>query len=119
MATMSGPKFFTRNFRALLPASRPYARVPAPKRRSSSLALSAAASTSRVNLTSDLHPGYRLRHLRGRGGFGEVWEAESDRDGPVALKFLPCPKGQGPAQELRSIQVVQGLHHEHITRIHR
>src|SRR5262249_18070591 len=32
---------------------------------------------------------------------------------------LPCPDGQGAAQELRSIQVVQGLPHRHLTRIHR
>jgi serine/threonine protein kinase len=83
------------------------------------LALIASASTSRFQLTRDLHPGYKLRRLRGRGGFGEVWEADNERGGVVALKFLPCPKGQGAAQELRSIQVVQGLAHPHLTRIDR
>src|SRR5581483_4032584 len=100
-------------------APRLCARLVGSARRSISLALIASASTCRFNLRSELHPGYRLRRLRGRGGFGEVWEAESDQGGLVALKFLPCPRGQGAAQELRSIQVVQGLPHRHLTCIER
>jgi serine/threonine protein kinase len=71
---------------------------------------------ARFALSPDLHPGYRLCRLRGRGGFGEVWEAESDH-GLVALKFLPCPRGQGAPQELRSIQMVRDLPHPHLTRV--
>jgi serine/threonine protein kinase len=72
---------------------------------------------SRFGLRPDLHPGYHLRRLRGRGGFGEVWEAEADGGGLVALKFLPCPRGQSAPQELRSIQMVRDLPHAHLTRV--
>jgi serine/threonine-protein kinase len=76
----------------------------------------AQSLSSRFALSPDLYPGYRLRRLRGRGGFGEVWEAEAD-NGLVALKFLPCPRGQGAPQELRSIQMVRDLPHPHLTRV--
>ncbi len=75
--------------------------------------------TASLRLTPDLHPGYRLRRLRGRGSFGEVWEAEADDGSPVALKFLVCPGGQGAPQELRSIQMVRQLPHPHLARVDR
>lgn len=74
----------------------------------------------RLALDADLYPGYRLRRLRGVGGFGEVWEAEKETGGDLALKFLPCSGGRGGAtQELRSIQLVQGLSHAHLIEIDR
>jgi serine/threonine protein kinase len=74
---------------------------------------------SRINITADLHPGYRLLRLRGVGGFGEVWEAERLSDGgKVALKFLPCVGFRGGANlELRSIQIIQGLRHRYLIEI--
>jgi serine/threonine protein kinase len=70
-------------------------------------------------ITSDLHPGYRLHHPCGSGGFGEVWKAENDVGDAVALKFMRCTRNQSAAQELRSIQVVQKLPHAHLIRIDR
>src|SRR5262245_43636593 len=67
------------------------------------------------DITPDLHPSYRLRRPRGRGGFGEVWEAENE-SGVVALKFV---RARDATQEIRSIQVVQALPHAHLTRVHR
>src|SRR5437868_5764179 len=77
------------------------------------------SNTSSFAVTADLHPGYGLGRLRGRGGFGQVWEAEKSTGEAVALKFVPRARSQGPAQELRSIQTVQGLRHAHLTRIDR
>lgn len=80
----------------------------------------ARTAVPKLTLTADLHPGYRLRQLRGSGGFGEVWEAETATGATVALKFLPTGKThQGAAQELRSIQLVQNLIHPHLVRIDR
>ena len=70
-----------------------------------------------LNLTPDMYPGYRLLRPRGRGGFGHVWEAEDDRGGAVALKFMHCTGDQGAALELRSIQVVKEFSHAHLIRI--
>jgi serine/threonine-protein kinase len=72
-----------------------------------------------LKLTPDLHPGYRLRRLCGRGGFGEVWEAEKENGDMVALKFLPSARARGAAKELRSVQVLQERAHAHLIRIDR
>src|SRR5271165_448872 len=70
-----------------------------------------------MTLNPNMHPGYRLRRLRGRGGYGQVWEAENDAGSLVALKFMRCTRDQGAAQELRSVQVVKELSHPHLIRI--
>jgi serine/threonine protein kinase len=62
-------------------------------------------------------PGYRLRCLRGRGGFAEVWEAEAPNGGPpVALKFMPTSNTSSTARELRSVQSFQTLEHPYIVK---
>src|SRR5688572_7949021 len=73
---------------------------------------------SRFNLVPELYPGYKLRRLRGVGGFGEVWEAEKAGD-KLALKFLACTTAGDGARELRSIQLVQGLVHPNLIKIDR
>jgi len=75
--------------------------------------------TSYSKLSADLHPGYRLCHFLGNGGFGEVWSARTNDGEPVALKFLPCVGRRGGIHELRSIQVVLPLRHAHLVRIKR
>ncbi len=62
------------------------------------------------------YPGYRLRQLLGRGGFAEVWEAET-ADGPVALKFMGCKDGLMASKEIRAIQAIRHLRHPGLTRI--
>jgi serine/threonine protein kinase len=68
-------------------------------------------------IPKQLHPGYRLSRLLGRGAGGEVWVAERDDGSSVALKFLPCEGGTSAARELRSIQIVRGLWHPGLVRI--
>jgi serine/threonine protein kinase, bacterial len=65
----------------------------------------------------DLHPGYRLLGLRGRGSFGEVWTAQSEDGRRVALKFLPYARGRGAGLELRSYQTVRDLQHPNLIRL--
>ncbi len=61
-------------------------------------------------------PGYRLRCVRGRGGFAEVWEAESPNGPPVALKFMPSSNATTTARELRSVKSFQSLEHPNIVK---
>lgn len=61
-------------------------------------------------------PGYRLRCVRGRGGFAEVWEAEAPNGPPVALKFMPSSNMTTTARELRSVQSFQNLEHPYIVK---
>jgi serine/threonine protein kinase len=61
-------------------------------------------------------PGYRLRCLRGRGGFAEVWEAEAPKGPAVALKFMPTSNMSTTARELRSVQSFQTLDHPYIVK---
>src|SRR5271165_1451656 len=63
-------------------------------------------------------PGYRLRQVLGRGGFAEVWEAETATGGTVALKFLPCNDSLSTAKEIRSMQAVRSIEHSNLIRIH-
>lgn len=62
-------------------------------------------------------PGYRLRRARGRGGFAEVWEADSP-NGPVALKFMSSSNSATTARELRSIQSLQSMNHPYLVKTH-
>ncbi|HEY1186742.1 MAG TPA: protein kinase [Gemmata sp.] len=63
-------------------------------------------------------PGYRLRRVRGRGGFAEVWEAEAPHGPPVALKFMPTSNTTTTARELRSVKSFQSLEHPYIVKTH-
>jgi serine/threonine protein kinase len=63
------------------------------------------------------YPGYKLRQLLGRGGFAEVWEAETADSRSCALKFLPCDDGLAASKEIRSIQAIRQIQHPHLIQI--
>jgi serine/threonine protein kinase len=63
-------------------------------------------------------PGYRLRRVRGRGGFAEVWEATAPKGPPVALKFMVSSNTATTARELRSHQSLMSLAHPHLVTTH-
>jgi serine/threonine protein kinase, bacterial len=80
--------------------------------------MTAKTNMPRLNLSAELHPGYRLLRLRGAGGFGEVWEAERASGEKLALKFLSGAGTHGGGNmELRSIQIIQALSHRHLVQI--
>ena len=62
-------------------------------------------------------PGLKLIQLRGRGGFAEVWEAESPHGERIAVKFMLSRNSSSSVKEMRIIQAVQKLCHRHLLRI--
>jgi serine/threonine protein kinase, bacterial len=75
------------------------------------------SKAERLEVGVEPYAGYRLRRFLGRGGFGEVWEADGPAGKPVALKFLPCESGAKASQESRSLQTVRQLRHPNLIRI--
>jgi serine/threonine protein kinase len=63
-------------------------------------------------------PGYRLRQILGRGGFAEVWEAETPDGDSVALKFMECSDGLAAAKEIRAMEQMREIRHPNLIRIH-
>lgn len=64
-----------------------------------------------------LWSGYRLVRIRGKGGFGQVWEVDTADGERVALKFLQCGDHFAAAEEVRNIQRIRQLSHPNFVRI--
>lgn len=63
------------------------------------------------------YPGYHLSQVLGSGGYGQVWEAETQEHKKIALKFLPCTDSMVTAREIRMRQALRHLRHPHLIRI--
>jgi serine/threonine-protein kinase len=61
-------------------------------------------------------PGYCLHLPLGRGGVGEVWEAQGPNGSRLALKFMPCKSTA--TKEVRSLQALSLISHPNLLRIH-
>jgi serine/threonine protein kinase len=75
--------------------------------------------TLQLEVGAEPFPGYRLRQLRGTGGFAQVWESSTPTGGTIALKFMSSKDQNATAKELRSIQAVRMLNHPGLLRIER
>jgi serine/threonine-protein kinase len=61
--------------------------------------------------------GYRLNQLLGKGGSGEVWEADAADGTRAALKFIPCDNDMAAEREFRSAEAVREMAHPNIINI--
>jgi serine/threonine-protein kinase len=61
-------------------------------------------------------PGYWLHLPIGRGGCGEVWEAQT-ADGPIALKFMRGKNVSTATREIRSTEAIRSLRHPNLLRV--
>jgi serine/threonine protein kinase, bacterial len=70
-----------------------------------------------LQIGKEICPGYQLKRLLGRGGYGYVWEAVKDDGTPLALKFLPCGEGLAASQEIRAISALSHIRHPNLIAI--
>jgi serine/threonine-protein kinase len=65
------------------------------------------------------YPGLRLDRFLGRGGFSEVWQAQTEDGRSLALKFMTCENKGAVPKEIRALQMVRQLNHPHFVHIER
>ena len=70
-----------------------------------------------LQIGKEICPGYQLKRLLGRGGYGYVWQADKDDGTPVALKFLPCGEGLAASKEIRAISALSHIRHPNLITI--
>jgi serine/threonine protein kinase len=72
------------------------------------------ARALQLNPGAEPFPGYKLIRLLGRGGWSEVWKANGPTGGECALKFMACDLTATPFKEIRALQALRPIKHEHI-----
>jgi serine/threonine protein kinase len=72
----------------------------------------------RLEAGSEPIPGLKLCHLRGRGGFAEVWEAVDKKGNRCAVKFMAGKNSSSSVKETRIIQAIRKLYHKNLLRVH-
>jgi serine/threonine protein kinase len=70
-----------------------------------------------LQIGKEICPGYQLKRLLGRGGYGYVWEALKDDGTPVALKFLAGGEGLAASKEIRAISALSHIRHPNLIAI--
>lgn len=63
----------------------------------------------------EVHRGYKLTQLLGKGAYGSVWEANNYAGQKVALKFLPSADKRANRQEIKTTQMIAHLSHPNLT----
>lgn len=65
----------------------------------------------------EIVPGYRLQKLLGRGGFGEVWQAEGPGRVSAAVKIIDKVEEKAGRKEFRALKLIKDLRHPNLVSI--
>jgi serine/threonine protein kinase len=65
----------------------------------------------------EIVPGYRLQKMLGRGGFGEVWQAEGPGRVSAAVKIIDKVEEKAGRKEFRALKLIKDLRHPNLVSI--
>jgi serine/threonine protein kinase/L-rhamnose mutarotase len=70
-----------------------------------------------IRAGQELVPGYKLDHLLGRGGYGEVWSATMPGKTRCALKIVRNLDATQGKQEFKSLDMIRDIDHDRLIRL--